>query len=129
MLGRDYRLAHSLIDGCHDEMAAYKCVPHVGFEKSLEFHLSWVLLCLENGYNSYERDKKERKLENKASELVIFNETCLVEMVKHRGWLMNNLNMAPELVMDCANVCLLNFKNFECIKCEKKQKSLKIFLF
>lgn len=42
-------------------MPAYRCVPQQGFQKSLQFHLSWVLLCLENGFHWWRQQLIERE--------------------------------------------------------------------
>uniref|UniRef100_A0A915DVM5 Uncharacterized protein n=1 Tax=Ditylenchus dipsaci TaxID=166011 RepID=A0A915DVM5_9BILA len=69
LMGQDYRLSHPLTKACGQEMEAYKCKPQPGFEKSLQFHLSWVLLCLENGLHHFQQqlyDKQQAEKEGKS---------------------------------------------------------------
>lgn len=111
-MGQDYHLAHPLLKGCKEELKAYQCNPQVGFEKSMNFHLSWVLLCLENGqhhFNKQQYDKKQAEKENKKIDNVPdmrpFSAECTHEMQIHRSMMTDEFRMSPELVMNCAQVC------------------------
>ncbi|CAD5216477.1 unnamed protein product [Bursaphelenchus xylophilus] len=109
LMGQDYRLAHPLLKGCKNEMKAYQCTPQVGFERSQNFHLSWVLLCLENGqhqYNKQQHEKQQAEKENKqpqaTPDLMPFTQECNHEMQQHRSMMVSEFRMSPELVMTCA---------------------------
>uniref|UniRef100_A0A915LE40 Golgi apparatus protein 1 n=2 Tax=Meloidogyne incognita group TaxID=654580 RepID=A0A915LE40_MELJA len=110
MMGRDFRLAHPLLKQCDKELQAYRCIPQPGFEKSLQFHLSWVVLCLENGIHFYNQQEHERqqaaKDENAPKKqwpnLVVFSDECKHEMFSHREMMVQEFRMGPEVVMNCA---------------------------
>ncbi|CAK5075005.1 unnamed protein product [Meloidogyne enterolobii] len=110
MMGRDFRLAHPLLKQCDKELQAYRCIPQPGFEKSLQFHLSWVVLCLENGIHFYNQQEHERqqaaKDENAPKKqwpnLVVFSDECKHEMFSHRQMMVQEFRMGPEVVMNCA---------------------------
>uniref|UniRef100_A0A914H8J5 Golgi apparatus protein 1 n=1 Tax=Globodera rostochiensis TaxID=31243 RepID=A0A914H8J5_GLORO len=110
LMGRDYKLAHPLLKSCDKEVQAYRCVPQPGFEKSLQFHLSWVVLCLENGlhyYKTQEHDRKKAEEDKTAKQrqwpnLVPFNDECQHEMLTHRQMMVQEFRMSPEIVMGCA---------------------------
>ncbi|PIO60888.1 cysteine rich repeat-containing domain protein, partial [Teladorsagia circumcincta] len=58
MMGRNYRMAHPLVKACANEMKEYKCEPQDELESAAHYHLTWILLCLENGaHNAKEIDK------------------------------------------------------------------------
>lgn len=91
LMGSNYHLAQPLLKQCTKELNAHHCLPQVGFERSLNFHLSWVLLCLENGRHRYQQQQHERKqaeLEKKpveqTAELIAFSPECEHEMIQHR---------------------------------------------
>ncbi|KAL3087517.1 hypothetical protein niasHT_025979 [Heterodera trifolii] len=110
LMGRDYTLAHPLLKSCDNELQAYRCVPQPGFEKSLKFHLSWVVLCLENGLHYFKTQEHERKKaeEDKNAKqrqwpnLLAFTDECQHEMMTHRQMMVQELRMSPEIVMDRA---------------------------
>uniref|UniRef100_A0A915AS27 Golgi apparatus protein 1 n=1 Tax=Parascaris univalens TaxID=6257 RepID=A0A915AS27_PARUN len=86
LLGQNFRLSHPLVDGCAAELGMYKCSPQAQFAASPNFHLSWVLLCLENAARS--KDAK-------------FSEQCQHEMLEHRRMMMSEFRMSPEVVLTC----------------------------
>lgn len=110
ILGRDYKLAHPLLKSCDKELQAYRCIPQPGFEKSLQFHLSWVVLCLENGlhfYNQQEHERKQAEKNKNAQQkewpnIMAFTDECKHEMLSHRQMMVQEFRMGPELVMNCA---------------------------
>ncbi|KAI1702818.1 cysteine rich repeat domain-containing protein [Ditylenchus destructor] len=109
LMGQDYRLAHPLTKGCANEMQAYKCIPQAGFEKSLNFHLSWVILCLENGLHHFKQTQHEKQqAENdkkpipEQPNLMPYTEECQHEMMGYREMMVQEFRMSPELVMSCA---------------------------
>ena len=90
-MGQNFHLAQPLLKQCVAELKAHHCMPQVGFERSLQFHLSWVLLCLENGRHRYQQQQHERKqaeAEKKpvqqTAELMPFTAACEHEMLTHR---------------------------------------------
>ncbi|CAI4232920.1 unnamed protein product [Auanema sp. JU1783] len=87
MYGRDYRMAHPLTKACEAEMKNFKCEPQSHLEAAAHFHLSWILLCLENASHS-NKDKPSKE--------------CQHEMINHRQLMLHEFRMAPELVMQCA---------------------------
>ncbi|CAD6195709.1 unnamed protein product [Caenorhabditis auriculariae] len=90
MMGRDYRIAHPLTKACQAEMTKYKCEPQSQLEAAAHFHMSWILLCLENGANLPENHENGPSKE------------CGHEMLTHRQMMMQHFQMAPEIVMQCA---------------------------
>ncbi|KAL3087525.1 hypothetical protein niasHT_025987 [Heterodera trifolii] len=110
LMGRDYTLAHPLLKSCDNELQAYRCVPQPGFEKSLKFDLSWMVLCLENGLHYFKTQEHERKKaeEDKNAKqrqwpnLLAFTDECQLEMMTHRQMMVKKLRMSPEIVMGCA---------------------------
>ncbi|VDK41856.1 unnamed protein product [Anisakis simplex] len=86
LMGQNFRLSHPLVDGCEHELKEYKCSPQTQFASSPNFHLSWVLLCLENAAHS--KDAK-------------FSEQCRHEMIEHRRMMMSEFRMSPEIVLTC----------------------------
>jgi len=104
LMGQDYRMAHPLTKACDNEMKSYRCIPQQGFERSLQFHLSWVLLCLENGLHHFNRVLHDKQQGQKVVEpsLPPFGEDCQHEMVTHRQMMVQEFRMSPELVMSCA---------------------------
>lgn len=113
-------------------MQSYKCVPQAGFAQSLQFHLSWVLLCLEGGMHNFKQQLYERQQLNPNSpsiqlpNLLPFGEQCQHEMLQHREMMVQEFKMSPEMVMSCAQVGLIylinNFKRKN--KIEAKNLSL-----
>lgn len=111
-MGQDYRLAHPLTKACSNEMQAYKCVPQPRFEHALQFHLSWVLLCLDNGVHYFKQQKFEREqkakdpkvVKDQLSNLMPFSDQCQYEMLQHREMMVREFRMSPELVMSCVEV-------------------------
>ncbi|KAI6197524.1 hypothetical protein M3Y94_01234100 [Aphelenchoides besseyi] len=109
LMGQNFHLAQPLLKECSNELKAHHCLPQVGFERSINFHLSWVLLCLENGRHRYEQQqherqeaaKENRKIEQTA-ELMPFSPGCTHEMITHRQMMVQEFRMSPELVMNCA---------------------------
>jgi len=106
LMGQDYHLAHPLTKACFNEMKAYGCNLQPGFENSKNFHLSWLLLCLENGQHAFKAQQHDLA-QNKAlppgqQNLTAFSEACTHEMVVHRGYMVQEFRMSPELVMGCA---------------------------
>ncbi|KAJ1370206.1 hypothetical protein KIN20_031890 [Parelaphostrongylus tenuis] len=90
MMGRDYRMAHPLVRACDREMREYKCQPQNQLEAAADFHLAWILLCLENGaYNAKDTNPP--------------SVPCQHEMLKHRQMMLTEFRMSPELVMRCSN--------------------------
>lgn len=94
-------------------MQAYKCVPQAGFERSLQFHLTWVLLCLESGMHYFKQqqfEKEQKAKDPKASKdqkfpnLLPFGDQCQYEILQHREMMVKEFRMSPELVMSCAQV-------------------------
>ncbi|KAK0393485.1 hypothetical protein QR680_000235 [Steinernema hermaphroditum] len=94
-MGEDFRLAPPLIKGCAQEMKHYGCIPQTDIRGSPNFHLSWVLLCLENAVHSITQGQR-RPLDKP------FSETCQHEMITHRQLMVDEFRMSPELVMNCA---------------------------
>ncbi|CAB3405076.1 unnamed protein product [Caenorhabditis bovis] len=90
LMGRDYRMAHPLTKACQPELARYKCEPQSQLEAAVHFHLSWILLCLENGANQPEHKEAPPSRE------------CMHEMLNHRQMMMTHFKMAPEIVMQCS---------------------------
>lgn len=66
----------------------YKCQPQTQLESAAHFHLSYILLCLENAAHAQK--------ENAPSQ------DCQREMLQHRQMMLSEFRMAPELVMSCA---------------------------
>ncbi|KAI6216457.1 hypothetical protein M3Y99_01820900 [Aphelenchoides fujianensis] len=109
LMGQNYHLAHPLLKTCANELKAHHCLPQVGFEKSVNFHLSWVLLCLENGRHRFEQQQyekqqaaKEKKPIDQTAELMPFSAECTHEMITHRQFMVQEFRMSPEIVMTCA---------------------------
>lgn len=100
MMGQNYRLSHPLLGGCATEMKDFSCAPSALFSGSPNFHLSWVLLCLENAAHANP---------NKVSK------KCQHEMVSHRKMMMNEFRLSPEVVLTCGRVScgVLSFYFFE----------------
>lgn len=110
-MGQNVKLAHPLMKGCESEMKYYKCIPQPGYENSIHFHMSWVLLCLENGLHAYnqqqhELSKQDAKKEPQPQQQYFqqFSNECKHEMISHRGMMVQEFRMSPELVMGCAKV-------------------------
>lgn len=105
-MGQNANLAHPLMKGCEAEMKFYKCIPQPGFEKSMDFHMSWVLLCLENGLHAYNQQQHELAQKQNANQqqgqYLAFTAGCQHEMITHRGMMVQEFRMSPELVMGCA---------------------------
>ncbi|KAK6056169.1 cysteine rich repeat-containing domain protein [Cooperia oncophora] len=90
MMGRNYRMAHPLVKACENEMKEYKCEPQDEYEAAAHYHLTWILLCLENGaHNAKGNDK-------------IPSPQCQHEMLTHRQMMVAEFHMAPEVVLHCA---------------------------
>lgn len=90
-IGKNFRLAHPLVDGCDAELRKYNCLPQQQYAASPNFHLTCVLLCLENA--QHREDSK-------------FSEQCRHEMLNHRKLMMTEFRLSPEIVMSCAQVSL-----------------------
>uniref|UniRef100_A0A158Q8S0 Golgi apparatus protein 1 n=1 Tax=Elaeophora elaphi TaxID=1147741 RepID=A0A158Q8S0_9BILA len=86
MMGQNYRLSHPLLGGCAAEMKEFSCAPSALFSGSPNFHLSWVLLCLENAAHA-----NPDKVSNK----------CQHEMLSHRKMMMSEFRLSPEVVLTC----------------------------
>uniref|UniRef100_A0A914W435 Golgi apparatus protein 1 n=1 Tax=Plectus sambesii TaxID=2011161 RepID=A0A914W435_9BILA len=86
LMGQNYRLSHPLLDGCKNELKAHGCAPQ-GAEAAEHFHLSWVLLCLENAAHSSSQQ---------------FGDSCKHEMITHRQMMMSEHRLSPEIVLTCA---------------------------
>jgi Golgi apparatus protein 1 len=92
LMGQDYRLAHPLMQGCAKEIHEFNCGPQ---SKSADipehFHLSWVLLCLENAAHT----------SNKVGQ------QCHHEMMTHRQMMMSEYRLSPEIVLTCSQVIFI----------------------
>jgi hypothetical protein len=84
LMGQNYHLAHPLLKTCSKELSFYRCLPQAGFERSLNFHLSWVLLCLESGRHHFDQaqhkkqqEQKDKKPVEQAPELMPFTDECV----------------------------------------------------
>lgn len=88
-------------------MTNYRCTFQVGFEKSIQFYLNYVLLCLEYNYKQYSMKKKNDEIVKNS---IPFNEKCQHEMVTYRKLFLDNFQMSPELAVNCGRVYLI--KNF-----------------
>ncbi|VDK72684.1 unnamed protein product [Litomosoides sigmodontis] len=86
MMGQNYRLSHPLLGGCATEMKEFNCAPSALFSGSPNFHLSWVLLCLENAAHA-----NPSKVSKK----------CQHEMISHRKMMMSEFRLSPEVVLTC----------------------------
>ncbi|VDN05573.1 unnamed protein product [Thelazia callipaeda] len=86
MMGQNYRLLHPLLNGCSTELKEFRCAPSALFSGSPNFHLSWVLLCLEDAAHS-----KPGKI----------TEKCQHEMISHRKMMMSEFRLSPEVVLTC----------------------------
>jgi Golgi apparatus protein 1 len=105
LMGQDAHLAHPLTKACQNEMKAYNCNLQPGFQNSLNFHLSWLLLCLENGLHGYKQQQHEiaqNKLAANVQKLPQYSNECQHELIVHRGFMVQEFRMSPELVMGCA---------------------------
>lgn len=89
MMGQNYRLSHPLLNGCAVELKEFSCAPSALFSGSPNFHLSWVLLCLENAAHA-----NPGKVSKK----------CQHEMVSHRKMMMSEFRLSPEVVLTCGRV-------------------------
>lgn len=88
MMGHNFRLSHPLLDGCGQELRDYGCAPQPQFQNSPNFHLSWVLLCLENAARNMQKTRP-------------FSEKCQHEMATHRKMMMSEFRLSPEVVLTC----------------------------
>uniref|UniRef100_A0AC34Q7S5 Golgi apparatus protein 1 n=1 Tax=Panagrolaimus sp. JU765 TaxID=591449 RepID=A0AC34Q7S5_9BILA len=106
LMGQDAHLAHPLTNSCQNEMKEYQCNLQPGYQSSVNFHLSWLLLCLENSlhnYNAQQHDlSKGKQLLPGQKKLTSFNQQCQHEMINHRSFMVQEFKMSPELVMGCA---------------------------
>uniref|UniRef100_A0AC34GKD5 Uncharacterized protein n=1 Tax=Panagrolaimus sp. ES5 TaxID=591445 RepID=A0AC34GKD5_9BILA len=105
LMGQDAHLAHPLTKSCQNEMKSYNCNLQPGFQNSINFHLSWLLLCLENGLHGYkqqEHDIAQGKLAPGVQKLPQYSNECQHELIVHRGFMVQEFRMSPELVMGCA---------------------------
>lgn len=89
MMGQNFRMSHPLLDGCDAELKNFKCVPSQQFTGSPNFHLSWVLLCLENAARANPGKMTEK---------------CQHEMLTHRKMMMSEFRLSPEVVLTCGRV-------------------------
>lgn len=69
--------------------------------------MSWVLLCLENGLHAYNQQQHDLAKPNANQQqqkqfLQQFSNECQHEMITHRGMMVQEFRMSPELVMGCA---------------------------
>lgn len=92
LMGQNYHLAHPLLKTCSKELAFYRCLPQAGFERSLNFHLSWVLLCLESGRHHYDQQQHQKQQEQKdkkpveqSPELMPFTNECVSSFPQSPG--------------------------------------------
>ncbi|KAK6025173.1 cysteine rich repeat-containing domain protein, partial [Ostertagia ostertagi] len=90
MMGRNYRMAHPLVKACANEMKEYKCEPQDELESAAHYHLTWILLCLENGAHNAKGNVK------------IPSPDCQHEMLTHRQMMVSEFHMAPEIVLHCS---------------------------
>ncbi|TMS33552.1 hypothetical protein L596_001281 [Steinernema carpocapsae] len=95
-MGEDYRMAPPLVKACGNEMKHYQCIPQTDMRGSPNFHLSWVLLCLENAVHVITQRKQGQPVDKP------FSEGCQHEMIAHRQMMVEEFRMSPELVMNCA---------------------------
>lgn len=98
MMGQNYRLSHPLLNGCATELKEFSCTPSPLFPGSPNFHLSWVLLCLENSAHA-NPDKMSEK--------------CQHEMVSHRKMMLSEFRLSPEVVLTCGRVSYVFLLFFE----------------
>ncbi|CAJ0586700.1 unnamed protein product, partial [Mesorhabditis spiculigera] len=89
LMGRDYRLAHPLTKACDADMKKYKCEAQENLDAAVHFHMTWLLLCLENGAKSQTQNPPSKE--------------CQHEMLTHRQMMMSEFRIAPEVVINCAN--------------------------
>uniref|UniRef100_A0A0N5ASS7 Golgi apparatus protein 1 n=1 Tax=Syphacia muris TaxID=451379 RepID=A0A0N5ASS7_9BILA len=87
LMGQDFRLARPLVKACTKEMNEYQCNPRPEARVSPNYHLSWVLLCLENAHHLTNGTK--------------FSEECKYEMMSYRTFMMSEFKMSPEMVLSC----------------------------
>uniref|UniRef100_A0AC35TWW4 Golgi apparatus protein 1 n=1 Tax=Rhabditophanes sp. KR3021 TaxID=114890 RepID=A0AC35TWW4_9BILA len=99
LMGQDYRLAHPLLKGCDNELKAYNCVPNPqGLAMSKNFHLTQVLLCLENGYHQSKLDENNK---DPKKQMQPFRIECQHEMLTFRSILTQEFHMSPEIILHC----------------------------
>lgn len=91
MMGRDYRMAHPLVRSCAAEMKEYKCEAQDELEAAAHYHLTWILLCLENAAHNAKTNK-----------LKLPSQECQHEMLMHRQMMISEFKIAPEVVMHCS---------------------------
>ncbi|WKX97247.1 hypothetical protein Q1695_013144 [Nippostrongylus brasiliensis] len=92
MMGKNYRMSHPLVRSCEKEMKEYKCEAQDELESAAHYHLTWILLCLENAAHNARTNKQ--KLPSKQ---------CEHAMLTHRQMMMTQFRMAPEVVMHCSS--------------------------
>uniref|UniRef100_A0A0N5BCS7 Golgi apparatus protein 1 n=1 Tax=Strongyloides papillosus TaxID=174720 RepID=A0A0N5BCS7_STREA len=98
LMGEDFKLAHPLIKSCEAELKNYRCVPNKkALQSSENYHLTQVLLCLENGMHMRKADPH-----GEISKLPEYTRECQSEMIKFRGIMVSEFHMSPELVINCA---------------------------
>uniref|UniRef100_A0A7E4VEA0 Golgi apparatus protein 1 n=1 Tax=Panagrellus redivivus TaxID=6233 RepID=A0A7E4VEA0_PANRE len=106
LIGQDAHLAHPLTKACVSEMKYYKCQLQPGFQSSMNFHLSWLLLCLENGLHNFKSQEHDlaagKPLPVNTEKFQPFTAECQHELIVHRGFMVQEFRMSPELVMGCA---------------------------
>uniref|UniRef100_A0A0N4ZII0 Golgi apparatus protein 1 n=1 Tax=Parastrongyloides trichosuri TaxID=131310 RepID=A0A0N4ZII0_PARTI len=98
LVGEDYKLAHPLVKACEAELKNYNCVPNKqALAMSQNYHLTQVLLCLENGLHMRKADPN-----NAINKLPDYTNECRHEMITFRGIMAQEFHMSPELVINCA---------------------------
>ncbi|CAJ0931783.1 unnamed protein product, partial [Mesorhabditis belari] len=89
LMGRDYRMAHPLSKACAADLKKYNCEAQNNLDAAVHFHMTWILLCLENGAKTQEKNPPSQE--------------CQHEMLSHRQMMMTEFRIAPEVVLNCAN--------------------------
>uniref|UniRef100_A0A915IXR4 Golgi apparatus protein 1 n=1 Tax=Romanomermis culicivorax TaxID=13658 RepID=A0A915IXR4_ROMCU len=87
MMQRDYKMSHALVTNCQQTIVENQCSPQGLEEQADHFFLTYLLLCLENV--------------EKMNKIIPAN--CKQQLVEHRRLIMNEAQMQPEVVMDCAH--------------------------
>ncbi|CEF59806.1 Cysteine-rich Golgi apparatus protein 1 repeat and Cysteine-rich Golgi apparatus protein 1 repeat,eukaryote-containing protein [Strongyloides ratti] len=99
LVGEDFKMAHPLVKNCEIELKNYNCVPNKqALLTSQNYHLTQVLLCLENGIHMKQADPN-----GPMKNLPDFTPECKHEMTTYRSIMTSEFHMSPELVMNCVD--------------------------
>lgn len=85
IIAHDYRVSKGLARSCKDDIKLNHCRRGVSEDKDVR--LAQILLCLEAAHKNNTKISQE----------------CLVEIFDHRKLLMENYQMSPEILSDCAD--------------------------